>query len=164
MALEWDGHWNGALRPAWRSWDLGWLGREAFFGVAVAALLGLAVGAAVKPTSAELGQGAAPMEPTTLSETSGEAAPDNAYAAYHGRLPDYVIGTDWAHPKLPVAYEPPPALSQPLETAEASPPLPTTPARYEEPPEPAAPLPSQGGDMLAHQPPAQDPPADPPPN
>ena len=73
-----------------------------FSGAAAALLAGLTLGAAMQPS---LGFVDRPQGPQMFAAWSGERStgpfdPGTSFTAYNGRVPDYVIGTDWARPKL----------------------------------------------------------------
>lgn len=152
---------------------IGPLDQKPFYGVAVAAMAGLMLGGAMKPT---LRDGSDPEGPQMVGPRSGERVEyvDNrsSFTAYRYGIPDWVIGTDWlarAYPEpAPVAEEPEPAS---YEVAAWEPPEPQA-AAYSEPepePEPVEPsFPSMGGDILQGvaapspgEPPPEDVPAEP---
>jgi hypothetical protein len=133
-------------------WSLEGVGREVFVGVGVACLVGLGAGAMVKPTAQDMRQVPPPMEASDRSQDAASTAPDNVYAGYHGRLPDYVLGTDWTHPKPILTPQTDVALPQPIDTVDdaAVDASDDAPARDDPPSERHAhAYPSEGGDMLA---------------
>jgi hypothetical protein len=87
--------------------------KELFFGAAIAAAAGMLMGAAARP---DLNANDRPAGPQMLSTVGGVRNPgpfadDSAsFAAYHGKLPDYVLGTDFtkATSVYPSADAPPP--------------------------------------------------------
>lgn len=87
--------------------------KELFVGAAVAAVAGMLMGAVAKP---DLNADDRPAGPQMLTRVSGPRAAgpfadDSAsFAAYRGKLPDYVLGTDFAKATsiYPSAYVPPP--------------------------------------------------------
>jgi hypothetical protein len=87
--------------------------KELFAGAAIAAVAGMLMGAAAKP---DLNADDRPAGPQMLASVAGARnagpfADDSAsFAAYHGKLPDYVLGTDFARATsiYPSAYAPPP--------------------------------------------------------
>lgn len=132
---------------------IGPLDQKPFYGVAVAAMAGLVLGGAMKPT---LRAGSDPEGPQMVGPRSGERVEfvDNrsAFAAYRHGIPEWVIGTDWLAPAYPepepVAEEPEPAS---YDVAAWEPPEPQTVAYSEPEPEPDAvepSFPSMGGDIL----------------
>lgn len=142
---------------------IGPLDQKPFYGVAVAALAGLMLGGALKPTLADRG---GPEGPQQLQPASGERVAfidsRSSFASYPDGLPDYVIGTDWLQPAEAPVLEAPPELEEPVyEVAAWEPPPPHE--TYEEPePEPSEPAyPSMGGDILhgLSRPPPPGPPA-----
>jgi hypothetical protein len=86
--------------------------KEVLAGAAIAAVAGMLMGAAAKP---DLNADDRPAGPQMLASVGGarDAGPfadDGAsFAAYHGKLPDYVLGTDFAKATsiYPSAYLPP---------------------------------------------------------
>jgi len=87
--------------------------KELFFGAAIAAVAGMLMGAAAKPDLNADGRPAGPQMLASVSgpRAAGPFADDGAsFAAYHGKLPDYVLGTDFAKATsiYPSAYAPPP--------------------------------------------------------
>ena len=136
--------------------------RSAAIGVAVFALAGVGAGLAIKPSPREL---IGPEGPQTLSRVSGErvmaSGGGSAFAGYRYGIPDYVIGTDWLQPEMPVAppveaeaYEPPPYVPQRFVSVPDRAPDPVY-----RPPEPR--YPSVGGDIYASAPDTPPPPEPP---
>lgn len=91
-------------------------------GVAVAAVAGVLMGAALKPTLALADIGG----PQQLLAGGGErfetAAYDEGTAAYEGVLPDYVVGADWVKARQPQVS--PARYAEPKPTAQAPEPEP----------------------------------------
>lgn len=77
--------------------------RAFFVSVATAAIGGLLMGAAIRPTESDLHE--QPVGPQIVASSAWEGDVEAVSPVYHrvGPLPEYVIGTDWAHPKT---YEP----------------------------------------------------------
>jgi len=128
--------------------------RHVFFGMAIATVAGLALGGAFKPMLRELTDVDGPQ---MLAGVSGVRSPPGlrqsaSWTSYAGKIPDYVIGTDWTQSgysmeSVPAEEpEPPPAKTvheeAPVRVAVA-------PVRYEEEPAPPPSYPSMGGDILA---------------
>jgi hypothetical protein len=122
-------------------------------GAVVALASGVLMGAALKPDLADLDRPAGPQ--TVVGWTSARAdAPIEdgaALASYDGKLPDYVLGTDFKRTLslFPTAEAPPPL---PPAAAEAEPAeVPLTPASYaaEEAPPPEPSFPSLDGGAAA---------------
>ena len=136
---------------------------SAMVGVALFAFAGLSAGAALRPSAREM---IGPQGPQTLQPVSGERVEaiggGTAFADYKYGIPDYVIGTDWLRPEVPIAaaetedrgYEPEPYVPERFVTVEA--PAPEVPR---EPPTPR--YPSVGGDIYASAPDAPEPPQPP---
>ena len=88
--------------------------RALMVSAATAVIGGLLMGAAIRPTESDLHE--EPVGPQIISDGAWEgdiAAVGSVYRRV-GPLPDYVIGTDWAHPKtyepqIAAVYEPPAA-------------------------------------------------------
>ena len=125
------------------------IGRDAFIGVGVAVVLGLAVGAAVKPTLEELRRNPGAEMEAASYPTETVAKADPGWARYGSHLPSWVLGTD-----AQKAYQ---QAMAPVETAEAPEPISAeraaepndvTPARYQERAVAATDYPSQSGDIL----------------
>lgn len=111
--------------------------RALMVSAATAVVGGLLMGAAIRPTESDLHE--QPVGPQIISDGAweGDTAVVASISRRVGPLPDYVIGTDWAHPKsyeTPIAavYELPDTSD--LYEAEAY----ATPAVYAAPPAPAA--------------------------
>lgn len=88
-----------------------------FAGAAAVATAGLLLGVAMRPDL-----DAAPREGAQVQIPAGGpreayAADDPGLAAYHGRVPDYVIGADWTRP--PPAEYPAEPMPEPSEAADA---------------------------------------------
>jgi hypothetical protein len=120
-------------------------------GAAAALACGLLLGGAMQP---HLDADDRPVGPQIIAAASGErsdVSPDTglSFAAYHGQVPDYVLGTDWkktmAWPDERAAVSPPTRLAVQDDAAPADPPVTFTRAAYDEPtPQPHA-YPSLGG-------------------
>jgi hypothetical protein len=125
------------------------IGREAFIGVGVSIVLGLAVGGAVKPTMKEL-QHLSGAEMEVADRDDGTVADaDPGLARYGAHLPSWVLGTDALKASQP--YSPPPEAAPQIEQARldrTSDDSLMTPARYAEPDRPETSYPSQGGGIL----------------
>lgn len=129
--------------------------RDLVAGIAVAAAAGLLMGAAMRP---QLEIGDRPAGPQILTgemamRSSGPFDDSAGFAAYRGKVPDYVYGTDWKKQMAPVA---PIASSEPVETASMEvievPALPAAPRPYEASPAEAASYPSiDGGKVYSAQ-------------
>ena len=127
--------------------------RQAFFGVAIAAVAGLVLGGASKPN---LREGSHLDGPQLLSGVSGERSvpgfnQNASWTGYGGQIPDYVIGTDWTQPAYPAEFasaEPDPE-PEPARVAYEAPVRPAVAPRYETAPAPPPTYPSLGGDILA---------------
>jgi hypothetical protein len=114
-------------------------------GAVVALASGVLMGAALKPDIADLDRPAGPQ--TVVGWTSARAdAPledGTALASYDGKIPDYVLGTDFKRTTelFPTAEAPPPLPPIPDETEPAE--VPLTPASYADealpPPQPSFP-------------------------
>lgn len=125
------------------------IGREAFIGVGMAMVLGLAVGGVVKPTGQELRTSPQPEMDLASVNREPSAPADPGWARYGAHLPSWVLGTDVLKAAQQVA-SPPPAAPY-VEDARYEPPpepIAVTPARYEEPPRAESTYPSQGGGTL----------------
>jgi hypothetical protein len=129
---------------------IGPLDEKPFYGVAVAAMAGLLLGGAMKPT---LRDREGPVGPQQLGPASGARAEfidsRSAFSDYRHGVPDWVIGTDWLRP----AYPPP--LDETLEpetpsyeVASWDPPPPPTYAEPQPEPAPDPTYPSMGGGIL----------------
>ncbi len=135
------------------------IGRDAFIGVGVAMALGLAVGAAVKPTPGEL-QGGPGAEMEAVSHEIGTIAQaDPGWARYGSHLPSWVLGTDalkaYQQAMAPAETAEAP---QPLRAERGSDPIDITPTRYEDQPAAEPDYPSQGGGVLPDREPRPAPP------
>lgn len=128
--------------------------RHVFFGMAFATVVGLALGGAFKPMLREFTNIEGPQ---ILAGVSGVRSPPGlrqnaSWTSYAGKIPDYVIGTDWTQPDYPVEMvareEPEP---QPAKVVHEDTPirLAVAPVKYEEDPAPPPSYPSMGGDILA---------------
>lgn len=125
--------------------------RALMVSAATAVIGGLLMGAAIRPTQSDLHE--QPVGPQIISDGAWEGDTAVVVASVSrrvGPLPDYVIGTDWAHPKsyeTPIAavYELPDTSD--LDDAEAY----ATPAVYAAAPTPAA----APGSAIAPQPRAE---------
>jgi len=128
------------------------VGREAFVGIGVAMVLGLATGAVVKPTPTEMRHGpGGDMDVARESETVADADP--GIARYGAHLPSWVLGTDVLKASQPASAAPP-RMARQVETAklEAEPePIRVSQATYDEPPRSQPDYPSQDGDILAER-------------
>ncbi|MEW5684178.1 MAG: hypothetical protein AB1942_04600 [Pseudomonadota bacterium] len=137
-------------------------------GVATAAVAGVLLGAALKPTLAVADVGG----PQQLLAGGGDrfqtAAYDQGTAAYEGVLPDYVVGTDWvkARQPPPAHYAEPPLMTREPEVAVYETPqdLPTrvVPATWKDELRTPTRYPSEAGNVAyeADLPQAPPPPAD----
>lgn len=133
-------------------------------GVAVAAVAGLLMGTALYPDLDAEGLKAPQLEAHGGGQRTDVAAADTGVAAYAGRVPDYVIGTDALKPPQ---YETLAAEAPPADTAEvghasdvmayAAPQI--QPARWQDEPREAPRYPSERGNVVY----AADVPAPPPP-
>jgi hypothetical protein len=110
-------------------------------GAAVALATGLLLGGAMQP---HLDEDNRPVGPQIIAGASAERAAEPvdaglALAAYHGRVPDYVLGTDWktsmAWPDERAAVSPAARLAVD-DPAPAEPPVTFTRTAYDEPPQP----------------------------
>ncbi|WP_340644130.1 hypothetical protein [Phenylobacterium sp.] len=127
--------------------------RHVFFGMAIATVAGLSIGAASKPEIREMTDLDGPQ---LLAGHAGERLGPGlrqtaSWTSYSGQVPDYVIGTDWTQPAHPVEMaeadlEPEP---EPARVAYQQPPVRLAPAKYESEPVPPLSYPSMGGDILA---------------
>ena len=135
--------------------------RALLSGAAIAAVAGMLMGAAAKP---DLSGDDRPAGPQMLStahglRAAGPFADDSlAFAAYAGKLPDYVIGTDTtkAMNAYPTAYVPPPIKLAEQDDPPADPPV--THVAYDDSPPPAPNYPSvDGGQAQASTPAPSDP-------
>ena len=121
-----------------------------FFGVAVAAMLGLGAGAIMKPTLRLAG-----MEgPQMLAPVSGRRAiplAEDYLVAWNGPPPDYVVGTDalrgFAYPELQPDPEPGPVAF--IELPVSDPPIRVAVAPAYETSQVRVSIPSVDGDTLA---------------
>ncbi|MBW8812363.1 MAG: hypothetical protein JF588_02965 [Caulobacterales bacterium] len=122
-------------------------------GAAVAVVAGVLMGAAMKP---DFGQERV-LGPQYFSADGGlhqaSYTSDPGVSVYRGRIPDYVIGTDWTRPRRETAYAP--SSTEPREepvafTAEDEPPpspMVMTYRTWREPPQEASSYPSVDGDV-----------------
>lgn len=120
-------------------------------GAAFALTAGVLLGGTMRPSlNIEDGR---PAGPQMFAAWDGHStgpfdpgAPEATLAAYHGKTPDYVMGTDWkkalAPPRDTAATSPP--ADPPAEPAAAPAPA-LTPVVYEAPPPPTRDYPSMGG-------------------
>jgi len=108
-------------------------------GAAVALAVGLLLGGAMQP---HLGDDDRPGGPQIIAAASGERGADPvdsglALAAYHGRVPDYVLGTDWkktmAWPSESAAVSAPARMAVQDDPAPVEAPATLTRAAYNEP-------------------------------
>ena len=129
--------------------------RQAFYGMAIATVAGLAIGGVSKPDIREMTDLDGPQ---LLSGTSGERlAPgirqNASWTSYGGQVPDYVIGTDWIQPAYPVEMAPahpePGADPEPARMVNEAPPVRLAPVKYVSEAAAAPWYPSMGGDILA---------------
>jgi hypothetical protein len=140
-------------------------------GAALAAVLGVLLGGSMRPQLIFDGR---PMGPQIFAEGGGARSTGpfdmrDAYAAYGGKLPTYVTGTDY----LQAAYVDEPAVDEPAaaeepqpaarEQTETQPPAPVARAAYGEPRGPVVIYPSEAGGFVyrAAAPPSAAPPAPP---
>ena len=122
--------------------------RMVLAGVAAAVVSGLAMGAVLRPDL----HGDGLVAPQTLIAGGGprdDASADPGLARYGGRIPEYVIGTDWTRPP-PLVVEAP--RSEPVDAVvyprDTLPDLqPTRAARPDEPPKPVN-FPSNDGGVF----------------
>lgn len=134
-------------------------------GVAVAAVSGLLMGAALYPDLDAEGLKAPQLEAQGGGHRVEVAATDAGVAVYAGRVPDYVIGTDALKPPqdetLAAAEAPPPETADAGYAADvmayAAPQI--QPARWQDEPREPARYPSERGNVVY----AADVPAPPPP-
>ena len=114
--------------------------RALLIGAGVALTAGFLMGSAMKP---DLLADHRPEGPQTFAGWNGESTgpfdPGVSFAAYRGKVPDYVIGTDALRASQPVAYHEE-VQAEPVEVA-ANDPMPqaddyTAIAYHEAPPEP----------------------------
>ena len=134
-------------------------------GAALAAVLGIMLGGSMRPQLIFDGR---PMGPQMFADGGGARSTGpfdlrDAYAAYGGKLPTYVTGTDYlqaAYVEEPAPVEEPQSAMR--DQAEPLPPAPLTRAAYDEPRTPVVIYPSEAGGFTyrAEAPPA---PAPPPP-
>lgn len=91
-------------------------------GAGLALAAGILLGGAMQP---ELYDGDRPSGPQMIADFAGERStgpfdPGTTFAAYHGRIPDYVLGTDWkktmAWPDERAAVSPPSSREDAAET------------------------------------------------
>jgi len=104
--------------------------KTAYAGAGLALMAGLLMGAAMKP---ELGADDRPAGPQIVAGSAGARAAgpfeDDAptFAAYSGKIPDYVLGSDWTRLAAAPAVAPPARgeveAPAPTEDAEAPAPL-----------------------------------------
>jgi len=121
-------------------------------GAAISLVMGLMLGGAMQP---HLDEGDRPAGPQMFADWAGARStgpfdPGTTFVSYRGKMPDYVLGTDWkksmAWPDERAAVSPPrdvaptdPPPDPPVETAGL------TRAAYEEPPPAAHAYPSLNG-------------------
>ncbi|MFI4966931.1 MAG: hypothetical protein ACHP9T_16395 [Caulobacterales bacterium] len=125
-------------------------------GAAAAAVAGVMLGAAMQPHLDADGRPAGPQmfANWTGDRSTGPFDPGTTFVSYHGKVPDYVLGTDWkkatAWPDERAAVSPPArAVSAEVADAATAPTAETpalTPVVYDEPPPPTHAYPSMGGD------------------
>jgi hypothetical protein len=129
-------------------WDLKM--KALFLGLSVATVMGLSAGGALKPVTTDFQGGPQSLSPLSAHRAQRVFDETASWTGYGGRIPDYVIGTDWIVPDMSLAAA---ALNP-----EPEPPAPAakTPERVvveiaevEEPPAPPTRYPSTGGDILA---------------
>ena len=125
------------------------IGRDAFIGVGVAVVLGLAVGAAVKPTIGELRRNPGGEMEAASYQTETVAKADPGWARYGSHLPSWVLGTD-AQKAYQQAMAPAETAEapEPIRAERAVEPMDVTTARYQERAAAATDYPSQSGDIL----------------
>lgn len=75
-------------------------------GVALACAAGLLMGAAFQPNLDERDTAGPQMLMGEGGARKMSAGADAGVAVYEGRLPEYVVGTDWARSQQPPQYEP----------------------------------------------------------
>jgi hypothetical protein len=120
-------------------------------GAAAAVVAGVLMGAVMKP---DFGQERV-LGPQFFAADGGvhqaSYRPDPGVSVYGGRIPDYVIGTDWTRPRPQTASASPPApREEPVEfTSEDQPPSPMvmTYRTWREAPRDASSYPSMDGDV-----------------
>ena len=123
-------------------------------GAAVAAVAGIMAGAAMQP---QLYAGDRPSGPQMFADWAGARStgpfdPGTTFVSYHGKIPDYVMGTDWKKsmtwPDERAAVSPP-ARHVAADSADDAPapdqPATLTQAAYAEAAPPAPAYPSMGG-------------------
>jgi len=121
-------------------------------GAALAAVLGIMLGGSMRPQLIFDGR---PMGPQMFANGGGSRSTGpfdmrDAYAAYGGKLPTYVTGTDYAqaaYVEEPAAAAPPEPVS---EAATEPAPAPLTRAIYEEARAPVVVYPSVAGGVAYH--------------
>jgi hypothetical protein len=133
-------------------------------GAAIAAVMGIMLGGSMRPQLIFDGR---PMGPQVFADGGGARSTGpfdlrDAYAAYGGKLPTYVTGTDYeqaAYVDEPAAVEEPQPAAH--EQAETPPPAPVNRAGYDEPRSPVVIYPSEAGGFIyrAEAPPSPAPPA-----
>jgi hypothetical protein len=136
--------------PIGREALIGPIGREAFIGIGVAIVLGLSVGAAVKPTAKELQTTPQPEMDVASLDRGSVAKPDPGWARYGSHLPSWVLGTDLLKASQP--YTPPtePVAQREMARQDREPEASMMiPARYQEAFRPEPSYPSQDGDTLS---------------
>lgn len=142
-------------------------GAVALSGAAMAAVMGIMLGGSMQPQLIFDGR---PMGPQMFADGGGPRSTGpfdlrDAYAAYGGKLPSYVIGTDYAQTayveEAPIAEEPQVAHNDVQEPA----PIALARAAYDEPPAPIIVYPSMSGGTAyeGETPPPPAPPEDEPP-
>ena len=107
-----------------------------FHGITIAAASGLLFGMAFKPDIAEGGLIPPQIQMAPAGDRQDGVGGDFAFAGRSGPLPDYVIGTDWATPVQPVAFNPAdeaPAYADPTASATLRPVFAPAPIRTEIP-------------------------------
>lgn len=136
--------------------------RHAVYGVAIATVAGLILGGVSKPDIREMSDLDGPqLVSGQAGQRLGPGSQQTAsWTSYGGQVPDYVIGTDWAHPDHPVemAQAEPEVEPEPARVIHEDPPVRLAPAKYEPEPLPPPSYPSMGGDILAGLKPALAPP------
>ena len=120
-------------------------------GAAVAAIAGVMAGAAMQP---QLYAGDRPSGPQMFADWAGARStgpfdPGTTFVSYHGKIPDYVMGTDWKKsmtwPDERAAVSPPARHVAADDAPAPDHPATLTQAAYTEAAPPAPAYPSMGG-------------------
>lgn len=132
---------------------IGPLDAKPFYGLAVAAVLGLMVGGALRPSDEvldrlETSQMLPSTNPARVYATSSSAS---SYDNYRWGIPDYVVGTDWLQPAMTSEPEPQAEPEPEAYVAPVREPVRYVVARYD-PPEETVIYPSMGGGVVTDDP------------